>query len=45
MQITNSVDKWIEYWQIVARDIGSDPLLSKVMILDLLNEPDAKGIK
>eukprot|EP00884_Botryococcus_braunii_P014870 jgi/Botrbrau1/23384/Bobra.0051s0033.2 len=43
--LTNSVDKWIEYWQTVARDIGADPLLSKVMILDLANEPDSKGIK
>lgn len=39
------MDKWIEYWTKVAGDIGADPLLSKITILDLANEPDAKGVK
>ena len=45
VQALDSPDKWVASWQALARDIGRDPLLRNRVMLDVLNEPDSRGLK
>jgi aryl-phospho-beta-D-glucosidase BglC (GH1 family) len=38
-------DKWVASWKALAADIGRDPVLRGKVMLDILNEPDSRGIK
>jgi hypothetical protein len=44
-QIIDNPQKWVDSWAKLAGDIAKDDLLSKYVFLDLLNEPDSRGIR
>ena len=43
--VLDDTAKWVASWQQLAADIAKDPVLRPRVMLDLLNEPDARGIK
>jgi aryl-phospho-beta-D-glucosidase BglC (GH1 family) len=43
--VLDDATKWVASWKALAADIAKDPLLKNRVMLDLLNEPDARGIK
>lgn len=43
--VLDDTAKWVASWQQLAADIAKDPVLRLRVMLDLLNEPDARGIK
>ncbi len=43
-QLKNNYNGWINYWKRLATDFAADPLLSKWVLYDLINEPDMRTI-
>lgn len=44
-QILDDTPKWVQSWKELARDIAADPVMRNRVMLDIINEPDSRGIK
>ena len=44
-QILDDTAKWVQSWKDLARDIAADPVMRNRVMLDIINEPDSRGIK
>lgn len=43
--VLNGTSQWVQYWVNLVTAIAKDPVSSKMLMIDLLNEPDSKGIR
>ena len=43
-QVTENATAWVANWARLAKDVADDPVLRPVVLFDILNEPDSKGL-
>lgn len=42
--LLDNPDEWVATWAALAADLAKDPVLAGTVLLDLVNEPDARGV-
>jgi hypothetical protein len=43
--VLNGTSQWVQYWVNLVTAISQDPISQKMLMIDILNEPDSKGIR